>query len=202
MGAEPAAERSDGGDVGRPDRDLLGGRRMSDLEALLWNVDKDPYLSSNFGSVTLLASSPDLGRFRRRMLQAVSRIPRLHRRVVPALGRMAPPEWQDDPDFDIDRHVRHLALPKPGSMRQLLDLATLFVQDPLDRTRPLWEFVIVDGLSGGRSALVQKMHHTITDGEGGIRLSEQFLDVERDAPDIDEIALTLEPSSPDANIFE
>ena len=99
---------------GRAPREVLGERRMSDLEALLWNVDKDPYLSSNFGSVTLLDRSPDLAKFRRRMLVAVSRIPRLHQRVVPALGRLAPPEWRDDPDFDIDRHVRHVALPAPG----------------------------------------------------------------------------------------
>ncbi len=171
---------------------MLGGRRMSDLEALLWNVDKDPYLSSNFGSVTLLASSPDFGKFRRRMLQAVSHIPRLHQRVVPALGRMAPPEWQDDPDFDIDRHVRHLALPEPGHERQLFDLAAWFVQDPIDRTRPLWEFVLVDGLPGGRAALLQKMHHTITDGEGGIRLSEQFIDPTPDAPDVDEVPIVTE----------
>ena len=132
----------------------------------------------------------------------VDRIPRLHQRVVPSLGRLAPPEWQDDPDFDIDYHMRHVALPAPGSRRQLFDLATLLVRDPFDRTRPLWEFVVVEGLEGDRAALVQKMHHTITDGEGGIRMSEQFIDVERDAPDIDEIALTLEPPSPDANIFE
>jgi len=180
----------------RTPRELAGGDRMSDLEALLWNVDKDPYLSSNFGSVSLLDSSPDFARFRRRMLQAVDRIPRLHQRVVPALGRMAPPEWQDDSDFDIDRHVRHLALPRPGSMRQLLDLAIMFVQDPLDRTRPLWEFVIVDGLAGGQAALVQKMHHTITDGEGGIRLSEQFLDVVPDAPDVGETVITARATVP------
>jgi WS/DGAT/MGAT family acyltransferase len=177
----------------RTPREVLGERRMSDLEALLWNVDKDPYLSSNFGSITLLDRSPDLPRFRRRMLVAVSRIPRLHQRVVPALGRMAPPEWRDAPDFDIDRHLRHLALPKPGSLRQLLDLATLFVQDPLDRTRPLWEFVIVDGLPDGRAALIQKMHHTITDGEGGIRLSEQFIDVARKVRMDREVTIPSDP---------
>ena len=167
---------------------------MSDLEALLWNVDKDPFLSSNFGSVTMLDRAPDLGRFRRRMLRAVRHVDRLHQRVVPAFGRLAPPEWRDDPEFDIDRHVRHVALPKPGTDRQLFDLATLFVQDPLDRTRPLWEFVVVDGLKGGRAALIQKMHHTITDGEGGIRLSEQFIDATRDVADIDEV--TLPPAEP------
>src|SRR4051794_20438536 len=180
----------------RAPRELLGGDRMSDLEALLWNVDKDRYLSWTFGSISVLESSPDLAKFRRRMLQAVDRIPRLHQRVVPALGRMAPPEWQDDPDFDIDRHVRHVALPAPGSLRQLLDLAILFVQDPLDRTRPLWEFVIVDGLTGGQAALVQKMHHTITDGEGGIRLSEQFLDVVPDPPDVADTVITARETVP------
>ena len=139
----------------RADRDLLGGRRMSDLEALLWNVDKDPYLSSNFGSVTLLASSPDLGKFRRRMIQAVSRIPRLHQRVVPALGRMAPPEWQDD-------------LMGPGWVRRMwgtrggrIGLALLFlggcawilasgISDPddfFDRPRAMLAFVCVPFLN-------------------------------------------------------
>jgi WS/DGAT/MGAT family acyltransferase len=175
---------------------------MSDVEAMMWNVEKDPYLNSTFGSVTILDASPDFDRLRRRLLRMVQRIPRLHQRVVPAFGRLAPPEWQDDPDFDIDYHVRHVALPAPGTDRQLLDLATQFVQDAFDRTRPLWEFLIIDGLEGGRAAMVQKMHHTITDGEGGIRMSEQFIDVTRDAPDIDEIVITAEAPPPDTNIFE
>ena len=155
----------------------------------MWNVEKDPHLDPTFGSVTLLDGIPDIDRLRRRLVRMVDRIPRLHQRVVPSLGRLAPPEWQDDPDFDIDYHLRHVALPAPGTRRRLFDLATLLVRDPFDRTRPLWEFVVVEGLEGDRAALVQKMHHTITDGEGGIRMSEQFIDIERDAPDIDEIEL-------------
>ena len=184
------------------ERIILGERRMSDVEALMWNVEKDPHLDPTFGSVTILDRSPDLARLRRRLLRMVDRIPRLHQRVVPSLGRLAPPEWHDDPEFDIDYHMRHVALPAPGTKRQLYDLATLLVRDPFDRTRPLWEFVVVEGLEGGRAALVQKMHHTITDGEGGIRMSEQFIDVERDAPDIDEIEIALEAPEPDSNIFE
>jgi diacylglycerol O-acyltransferase len=192
----------EGPPTGRPERILLGERRMSDVEALMWNVEKDPHLDPTFGSVTILDDVPDLDRLRRRLLRMVDRIPRLHQHVVPSLGRLAPPEWQDDPDFDIDYHMRHVALPAPGDRRQLFDLATLLVRDPFDRTRPLWEFVVVEGLEGDRAALVQKMHHTITDGEGGVRMSEQFIDVERDAPDVDEVVLNLEPSAPDANIFE
>ena len=69
------------------------------------------------------------------------------------------------------------ALPPPGTERQLFDLATLIAQDPWERTRPLWSFVIIDGVEGGRGAMVQKMHYTIADGEGAIRLSEQFIDI-------------------------
>lgn len=184
------------------EREVRSDRRMSDVEAMMWNVEKDPFLSSTFGSVTVLDCAPDIDRLRRRLLRMVQRIPKLHQRVVPALGRFAPPEWHDDPDFDIAFHLRHLALPAPGSERQLWDLASQIVQDPFDRTRPLWEFVVIDGLEGGRAAMVQKMHHTITDGEGGIRMSEQFIDVVREAPDVDEVVITTEPPAPHANIFE
>lgn len=198
MGEPTTTDRS----AARPERSFLGDRRMSDVEALMWNVEKDPHLDPTFGSVTILDGRPDLERLRRRLVRMVERIPRLHQRVVPSLGRLAPPEWQDDPDFDIDYHLRHLALPAPGTRRQLFDLATLFVRDPFDRTRPLWEFAVVEGLEGDGAALVQKMHHTITDGEGGIRMSEQFIDIERDAPNIDEIELALEPPPARSNIFE
>ncbi len=185
----------------REARDVRNDRRMSDVEAMMWNIEKDPHLSSTFGSITVLEKAPDFDRLRRRLLLMVQRIPRLHQRVSPALGRLAPPEWQDDPDFDIDYHVRHVALPAPGSQRQLFDFATHFVQQPWERTRPLWEFAIVEGLEGGGAAMVQRMHHTITDGEGGIRMSEQFIDIVADAPDIDEVAIT--PSAPDpTNLLE
>lgn len=184
------------------ERTIRGERRMSDVEAMMWNVEKDPHLNSTFGSLTFFDCPPDFDRLRRRLLRMVERIPRLHQRVVPALGRLAPPEWQDDPDFDIDYHMRHVALPPPGDHRQILDLATRFVQDPFDRTRPLWEFMIVEGLEGGRAAMIQKMHHTITDGEGGIRMSEQFIDVTRDSPDVDEVEIVTEAPGAASNIFE
>lgn len=200
--AEPADATTEPPPRAAREREVRSDRRMSDVEAMMWNVEKDPFLSSTFGSVTILDRPVDIDRLRRRLLQMVQRIPRLHQRVVPAFGRFAPPEWHDDPDFDIDFHLRHVALPGPGTERQLLDLASQIVQDPFDRTRPLWEFVLIDGLDGGRGAMVQKMHHTITDGEGGIRMSEQFIDLTRDAPDIDEIVITPEPPPPHANILE
>src|SRR3954470_19812380 len=165
------------------ERPMRFERRMSDAEALMWTIEKDPGLRSSFMQLTLLDRPPDFERFRRRMERAVKVIPRLGQRVVPPPFCFAPPEWADDPSFDIDFHVRHLAVPPPGTERQLLDLAALIYEDPFDRARPLWQLSIVEGLEGGRAALLAKMHHTITDGVGGVRLSTMFLDLTRDAAD-------------------
>ena len=157
--------------------------KMSDAEALMWRLDKDPYLSSTFANISILDRAPDFDRLRRRMERAAVAIPRLHQRVQAAPANLTPPIWVDDPDFDIDYHVRRVALPAPGSMRQMLDLATLITNDPFDRTRPLWQFVVIEGLADGRAALVEKLHHTIADGEGSVQLSLQFFDFDRDAPE-------------------
>lgn len=149
----------------------------------MWRLEKDPYLSSTFANVSILDRAPDFDRLRRRMERATSTIPRLRQRVQSAPANLAAPMWIDDPDFDIDFHVRRIALPDPGSMRQLLDLVTLIVADPFDRTRPLWQFIVIEGLPDGHAALVEKLHHTIADGEGTVQLSLQFFDFERDAPE-------------------
>lgn len=163
--------------------DLHFDRKMSDAEGLMWRLEKDPHLSSNFANITILDRPPKFDEFLRRMERATYAMPRLRQRVQPAPANLTAPMWVDDPNFDLRYHVRHLALPKPGSMRQLLDLASLLACDAFDRTRPLWQFFVVDGLRGGKSALIQKMHHTIIDGEGGVQLSLQFLDFERDVPE-------------------
>ena len=147
----------------------------------MWRVEKDPFLASTFGAVTILDRAPDFDRLRSRMESAVHALPRLGWRVQPNPTGLGAPIWADDPDFDIDLHVRRVALPAPGTRRQLLDLASLFVLDPLDRTRPLWQFLVVEGLEGGKAALLTKMHHTITDGVNGVRMSMQYVDLTRDA---------------------
>ena len=156
--------------------------RMSDFEALMWNVEKDPWLNPNGGVVVVCDRPPDFEDFRRRIAHAVAEIPRLRERVVPGVGRLPPPRWAPDPEFDLDNHLRHVALPAPGTLRQLYDLAARLMQDPFDRTRPLWLFVIVDGLEGGRGAMFAKLHHTIADGYAALRLAELYLTLERDAP--------------------
>lgn len=159
---------------------------MSEQEALMWNMEKDPWLSSNIGAVVLFDSELDWPRFRRIMARGAATIPELRRRPVADLGRLAPPVWETDPEFDLDAHVRHAALPPTddaADLRPLLDFATEVVSDPFDRTRPLWRVYAVDGIAGGRSALVTKMHHTIADGEGALRLAMSYMSFSPDAPD-------------------
>jgi len=173
---------------------------MSEAEGLLWRLDKDPYLSSTFANLSVLDRAPDFDRLRRRMERASIAIPRLRQRVQSSPASLTPPLWVDDPDFDIDYHVRRVALPAPGSLRHMLDLATLITNDPFDRTRPLWQFVVIEGLDGDRAVLVEKLHHSIADGEGSVQLSLQFFDFERDAPE--PAPLSWEPSSDSSSMLD
>lgn len=154
-------------------------KRMSDTESLMWRLEKDPYLASTFANITILDRAPNMDALVARMERTALLFPRLRRRVMPAPGNFGNPTWVDDPSFDIRYHVRQISLAEPGDMRQLLDLVTLLVADPFDRSRPLWHFIVIDGLAGGRSALVQKLHHTVTDGQGGVELSMHYLDLQR-----------------------
>src|SRR6478609_11005816 len=165
------------------EREIHAARHMSDFEALMWNLDKDPRLSSTMGNLSILDRPIDLDRFRSRLARAAAVVPRLHQRVVPGFGRLAPPRWQADPNFDLDHHLRWISLGGDGSRRLLHEVVTQLISDPFDRSRPLWEFVVIDGLADGRAAMLQKLHHTLMDGMGGLRISEQFVDFERDAPE-------------------
>jgi WS/DGAT/MGAT family acyltransferase len=156
---------------------------MSDLEALMWALDADPMLSSTFANLTFFDRVPDLDRLRSRMWRASRVVPRLRRRVTSGFGPVATPAWEEDPEFDLDHHLHLVRLADGATDADARALAVELAATPFDRSRPLWEFTVIDGLPDGRAAMVQKMHHTITDGKGGIRMSLEFIDLERDAPD-------------------
>jgi diacylglycerol O-acyltransferase len=88
--------------------------------------------------------------------------------------------WAVDPDFDLSYHVRRAVLPSPGTMDLLLRFVEPIAMAPLDRARPLWEVTLVEGLEGGRAAVVTKMNHALTDGIGGQQMAEAIFDLERD----------------------
>jgi len=159
-----------------------GSEHMSDVEALMWSLDADPVLSSTFANLTFFDQAPDPERLRRRLWRASRVVPRLRRRVTDAFGP-GTPVWEDDPTFDLDRHLRWVQLPQGTTEDDVRALAAEIAATPFDRERPLWEFTVFEGLPDGEAAMVQKMHHTITDGKGGIRMSLEFIDVERDTPE-------------------
>ena len=170
------------------DRQLAFERHMSDQEALMWNVEKDPWLNPNGAMLTLLDQPVDFDLMRARIRHGVTRLPRMRERVVPGLGRLAPPVWVTDAEFDLDFHVRRMSLPRGGAMRQLLDLAAKLYEEPYDRTRPLWMFYSIEGLEDGRGALFVKQHHSVADGIGALRMAEVYTDLERTAkapPEVD-----------------
>ena len=103
-------------------------------------------------------------------------VPRYRQRIRWVPGRIASPVWVDDENFDVAYHVRRSALPKPGTDAQLRDLAARIMSRPLDRSRPLWEMYLVEGLEGGRFALLTKTHHAMVDGIAAVDIGQVILD--------------------------
>ncbi len=109
--------------------------------------------------------------------------PVFQRRLVEVPMRLGHPVWVDDPEFDIDNHLRRAALPSPGGMRELGDFAADVISRQLHRDRPLWEMWIVEGLEDGKIALVVKMHHSTIDGVSGAELLGVLFDLEPEPPE-------------------
>jgi diacylglycerol O-acyltransferase / wax synthase len=171
---------------------------MSPAEALMWRISSDPWLRPVAGSLAVVDQPIDAGLFRRRLRHAVAEVARLRERVAPGGAPWDPPRWVVDRDFDLDYHLRHIALPGEGSEQQLREVASRLYEDPFDPARPLWQFVIVDGVEGQRGALFSKLHHSISDGIGLLRLSERYIDLDRSAPhppDVDLEALISRETS-------
>jgi WS/DGAT/MGAT family acyltransferase len=92
------------------------------------------------------------------------------------------PYWVDDPDLDLDFHIRALALPAPGDDAQLGEQIARIIARPLDRSRPLWEWYVITGIEGGRVGLLTKLHHATIDGASGVELIQLLLETEAAAP--------------------
>jgi diacylglycerol O-acyltransferase / wax synthase len=110
--------------------------------------------------------------------------PRLRRRPVRGLTSAGAWSWQEDPDLDLEYHVRHSALPEPGRIRELLALVSRLHGTLLDRSRPLWEAHLIEGLADGRLATYSKIHHSLMDGVSAMRLLERGLTTDPDARDM------------------
>ncbi|NMM23338.1 MAG: wax ester/triacylglycerol synthase family O-acyltransferase [Phycicoccus sp.] len=125
-------------------------------------------------------------------------VPLLRRRLVMVPFGLDHPYWIEDPDFDIEFHVRELALPFPGNDRQLSEQVARLHARPLDRSRPLWELYLITGLQGGRAAIYSKIHHAAIDGVSGGDILTAVLDMSprgRELPAVESFAGEQPPDS-------
>ena len=160
-----------------PDNALSG--QMSAADTVMWKIERDPILRSTVTALAVLDRLPDYARLRRRLVSASADFPRLRQVVIPPLGPGGRPRWAEDRNFDIDFHLRRVALPQGGGLEAALELARVSAMAGMDRQRPLWEFTVVEGLTGGQAVFIQKFHHCVTDGVGGIELALRLLDPTR-----------------------
>jgi WS/DGAT/MGAT family acyltransferase len=150
--------------------------RMNASDTTLWRIERDPSLRTTILGIALLDGTPDWYQLRERIAAVTEQVPRLRQRVVsPGLGG-GQPRWVEDPTFDLDFHLRRVVAPAPADLATVYDLAAPVVMAPFDRGRPLWEFTLVEGLADGRCALLQKIHHSSTDGVGAVRMARLLFD--------------------------
>lgn len=162
-------------------------RRMSAVDAAFlygetpaWHMHVSAVLVAN------PATAPDgfsVDELKRRIEQRLHLAPQFRWRLVEVPFGLDRPGWIEDPDFDIDSHIRRIGVPPPGGPEQLGNLIGELVAIKLDRRKPLWEFWVIDGLEGGKIALLAKVHHSIIDGISGSELASVLFDLEPSPPD-------------------
>jgi WS/DGAT/MGAT family acyltransferase len=134
------------------------------------------------GSVAVFEGpAPTYGDLVRLLLSKMPLVPRYRQRVKPVPMQLGRPVWVDDPHFQILYHVRHTAVPKPGSEEQLRNLAGRVLGQRLDMAKPLWEVYLVEGLENDRWAIISKVHHCMVDGIAGTDLMQLIFDLDPDA---------------------
>jgi len=157
-------------------------RQLTSLDAQFLNVES-PTTVGHVGSLIILdpSTAPD-GEWTLESVRAVLE-PRLHlaepfrQRLVQVPLGLGRPYWIDDPHFDVEFHLRELALPSPGTVQQLGEQVARIHSRALDRTRPLWEAYVITGVQGGKVAFYTKVHHAAIDGVSGAEILETLMDI-------------------------
>ena len=157
---------------------------MRDINAFSWYMEKDPLLRSTVVCVLLLDGRPDWDRLPERLERLTRLSPGFRHRVVLPPLRLATPRWVVDPDFDLSWHIRRFKAAPPKTLATVLEFARKTGMAGFDRDRPLWEATFIEGLNGGRTAVVMKVHHSLTDGVGGMDIARLLFDLEPDPGDL------------------
>ncbi len=162
-------------------------QRLSGLDATFLYVE-NPSHHMNVAMVMVLDPSTMPGGYEFSAIKdfiasRIHLVPPFHRRLREVPFRLAHPLWVDDPDFDIDYHVRRIGAPSPGGPEELAVLAGQIAGSQLDRARPLWELWVIEGLEHGHVGIVTKVHHCAIDGTSGAELMVHLFDLEPSVAD-------------------
>ncbi|HPG24505.1 MAG TPA: wax ester/triacylglycerol synthase family O-acyltransferase [Myxococcota bacterium] len=152
--------------------------RLSAMDASYLVLEK-PHTPLHVSATLIYEAGPlatpdggiDVAAYRRATEAVLHLIPRYRQKLqwIPVVGH---PVWVDDPEFNLGYHVRHTSLPRPGTEEQLKRLSARIMAQPLDHSKPLWEAWVVEGLEGGRFAVISKIHHCMVDGMAGRDLAQ------------------------------
>ena len=170
-------------------------QRMSDSDALMWTIEKDPMLRSTITAICLLDRAPDPERLTRLLERGTRMVPRMRQRVRGNPLSVAPPRWETDPHFDLSYHLRWVRAAGERDLRSVLDLAEPMAMQGFDRARPLWEMLVITDLAEGGAALIMKIHHAITDGVGAVQIALVLFELTRDGDGADM------PDAPTADVM-
>jgi diacylglycerol O-acyltransferase len=153
---------------------------MNGLDRMFLNVESDRLLMDMFGILLLDPSTApdghDFQRVRTELSARIPGIPLFTRRPVAAPFSAGHEHWVVDPDFAIDRHLKHIGVPAPYDVSALCELALTLGDERLDRSRPLWQMYYVDGLADGPAAVLIRLHHAAIDGVGGAEMLAELFD--------------------------
>jgi WS/DGAT/MGAT family acyltransferase len=173
---------------------------MRETDSFSWTMERDPLLRMPIVVVIRFDGTPAFEHLKNRFERLTRAVPMFRQKVVEPPLRLAPPKWVVDADFDLSWHVRRIQVPAPATFDTVLDLARQIGTAGFDPVRPMWEATLVEGMDGGRSALIIKVHHTLTDGIGGMQLLLHILDVDPEGADLGELPPLPEVGTGDASL--
>ncbi|MEO6471566.1 MAG: wax ester/triacylglycerol synthase family O-acyltransferase [Aeromicrobium sp.] len=163
--------------------------RLSGLDASFLYLESGAQLMHVCGLIVVdpatIPGGYDFGEFKQELSRRVSGVAMFNRKLKFVPGGFDFPVWVTDEEFDIDRHVHRLAVPSPGGEQELSEVAGHLAGIPLDRSRPLWEMHVIEGLANGKIAVFSKMHHASVDGVSGSNMISYLCSLEPDEPPLD-----------------
>jgi WS/DGAT/MGAT family acyltransferase len=158
--------------------------------------DADPRTRAVMTGVLILDNVPACDRLHAAFERATRLVPRMRQRVLAPALPIGPAVWADDPEFDVHDHLHRIAVLPGAGPDAVFDIAVAGATASFDMARPLWEAIVVDGLDGGRAALIVRAHHSLTDGLGAVAMLGALVSFDRDDPP--DVAGELESSVVDA----